>query len=179
MRRLERLFEGFLWNSRFITIFAVLASLIASLAMFYVAGLDIAETLRSVAAYATVGHDPQTRDVLRGDIIAGVAEFVEGFLFALVLLIFALGIYELFIRDIGAADASPTSKRAFRVESLDDLKEKLAKVIFLILIVRYFEYALDLPVKSSLDLLYLAVGILLIGVALYLTKPRPRNPDKV
>ena len=178
MRRLERFFEGFLWNSRFITIFAVIASLIASLAMFYVAGLDIAETLRSVAAYATVGHDPQTRDVLRGDIIAGVAEFVEGFLFALVLLIFALGIYELFISDIEITDRA-ASKRVFRVDSLDDLKDKLARVIFLILIVRYFEYALDLPVKSSLDLLYLAVGILLIGVALYLTKSRNRAPDKI
>jgi hypothetical protein len=45
----------------------------------------------------------------------------------------------------------------------------LANVVFLILIVRYFEYALQSDVTGPLDLLELAVGIALIAVSLYLT----------
>jgi LPXTG-motif cell wall-anchored protein len=45
-------------------------------------------------------------------------------------------------------------------------------VIFLILIVRYFEYALEATIDTSLDLLYLAVGIALVALGLFLTKKK-------
>jgi uncharacterized membrane protein YqhA len=56
------------------------------------------------------------------------------------------------------------------IRSLDDLKEKLAKIIFLILIVRYFEYALDTNISTASDLLSLAPGIVLIAIAIWFTK---------
>ena len=37
---------------------------------------------------------------------------------------------------------------------------------------RYFEYALQRRIETALDLLYLAVGIALISVALYLSRGR-------
>jgi uncharacterized membrane protein YqhA len=57
------------------------------------------------------------------------------------------------------------------VESLDDLKDRIAKLILLVLIVEFFQYALKLTYATPLDLLYLAVGILFIGGALYLSGP--------
>jgi uncharacterized membrane protein YqhA len=55
------------------------------------------------------------------------------------------------------------------IESVDDLKDRLAKVVLLVLIVEFLQYALGARYTSALDLLYLAVGIALIGLALYLS----------
>jgi hypothetical protein len=42
----------------------------------------------------------------------------------------------------------------------------------LILIVRYFQYALESTPSAPLDLLYLAIGIALVAVSLYLTREK-------
>lgn len=63
--------------------------------------------------------------------------------------------------------------RLLLIRSLDDLTERLAKVVFLILIVPYFEYALQATIAAPLDLLYLAIGIVLISAALYLSSRGP------
>ena len=39
----------------------------------------------------------------------------------------------------------------------------------MILIVRFFEYAIDIHIDTAMNLLYLAAGIALIGLALYLS----------
>jgi uncharacterized membrane protein YqhA len=82
-------------------------------------------------------------------------------------------LYELFISKIDAIEASPVATRLLLIRSLDDLKDRLAKVVFLILIVRYFQYALDATIDAPIDLLYLAIGIALVAVSLYLTKDKP------
>ncbi|GAC1300161.1 MAG: YqhA family protein [Vulcanimicrobiaceae bacterium] len=174
MKRLESVFEAMLWNSRFVTLVAVLASVFGAFALFYVAALDVATLFGELLRYSDRSLDAPAHDAIRLQIVTSVAEFVDGFLFGLVLLIFAFGIYELFIGKIDIAERSPVANRILLIDSLEDLKERLAKVIFLILIVRYFEYAVHRPVASSLDLLYLAVGIVLIAVALYLTIPKAK-----
>jgi uncharacterized membrane protein YqhA len=94
---------------------------------------------------------------------------VDGYLFAAILIIFSFGLYELFISRIDAAERSEIAPRLLLIRSLDDLKSRLAKVVFLILVVRYFEYALQSEIRSPLDLLYLAIGIALIAFSLYLS----------
>ena len=113
---------------------------------------------------------------MHATVVAHVAEIVDGYLFATILIIFALGLYELFISKIDAIENSPVAPRLLLIRSLDDLKERLAKVVFLILIVRYFEYALESTPSTPLDLLYLAIGIALIAIALYLTKEKHAPP---
>ncbi|RUM43461.1 MAG: YqhA family protein, partial [Desulfurobacterium sp.] len=46
MRFLERLFEGFLWRSRLMVLFAVVFSLVAAFGMFIVASVEIYEPIR-------------------------------------------------------------------------------------------------------------------------------------
>ncbi|MES9967605.1 MAG: YqhA family protein, partial [Sedimenticola sp.] len=55
------------------------------------------------------------------------------------------------------------------IHSLDGLKERLAKVVLMILVVRYFEYALSMHFNTPLELLMFAGGIALLGAALYLS----------
>jgi hypothetical protein len=47
----------------------------------------------------------------------------------------------------------------------------------LILVVRYFEYALELRVQTANDLLALAVGIGIIALAIFLTGFRTQRAD--
>ncbi len=176
MRRLEQLFEGFLWESRFVVVFAVLASLLASFAMFYMATVDAYYMLVHLAHYASPALDAATRGALRGTTIAHVVEIVDGYLLATVLLIFALGLYELFISKIDKAEGAETSSNVLLIRSLDDLKARLAKVILMILIVKFFEHAIAMTFDTAVDLLALAGGIALLGLALYLSHAADHKP---
>lgn len=165
----ESVFEGILWQSRFIVLFAVVASLFCSLTMFYMATVDAFYTVVHFVHYIDPDLVGVERSTLRSQTITHIVEIVDGYLLATVLLIFALGLYELFISRIGAAEKSETASNVLIINSLDDLKARLAKVILMILIVRFFEYAISMDFNKSLDLLYLAAGIALIGLALYLS----------
>ena len=167
MKALERFFEGALWNSRLLVMVAVVASVAVAIVMFYIATIDAAYLIADVTHYATL--EQAARDRAHATIVAHVAEIVDGYLFAAIMIIFSFGLYELFVSRIEAAENSHAAPRLLLIRSLDDLKERLAKVVFLILIVRYFEYALQSEIAGPLDLLYLAVGIALIALSLFLT----------
>jgi len=79
-------------------------------------------------------------------------------------LIFALGLYELFISKIEQASISENASKILVIRNLDDLKSRLAKVILMILIVKYFEHALNMQFQDPEDLLYFAGGIALLGL---------------
>jgi uncharacterized membrane protein YqhA len=55
------------------------------------------------------------------------------------------------------------------INNLDDLKNRLAKVILMILIVKFFEHALNMHFDTAINLLAFSGGIALIGLALYLS----------
>jgi len=169
MKRIEHLFEGVLWNSRYIVLLAVVSSLLAGVAMFYMATVDAVYMLAHLAEYASPALEGHARSELRGTTITHVVEIVDGYLLATVMLIFALGLYELFISKIDLAAQAENSSNVLLIDNLDDLKARLAKVILMILIVKYFEHAIAMDFGSPLDLLYLAGGITLIGLAIYLS----------
>lgn len=169
MRSVEKIFEGILWESRFAVLFAVVASLLTSLAVFYMATVDAYYMITHLAEYASPALDTVERNVLRSATITHVVEIVDGYLLATVLLIFSLGLYELFISKIDQAEEAENSSNVLLISSLDDLKGRLAKVILMILIVKFFEHAISMTFASPLDLLYLAAGISLLGLALFLS----------
>ena len=92
---------------------------------------------------------------------------VDGYLLAVVLLIFSLGLYELFISDIDQAHGSKASSKILVINSLDDLKSRLAKVILMIMIVTLFEEAINMHISQPIDLIYMGGSIALIALALY------------
>ncbi len=169
MKWIETTFEGFLWNSRLAVLAAVLASLASALAMFYMATVDTWYMIVHLMNYASPDIVEATRAKLRATTIAHVVGILDGYLLATVLLIFALGLYELFISKIDQAEHSEMGSRVLFIKTLDDLKTRLGKVVLMILIVKFFEYALDMKFVNALDLLYFGGGIALIGLALYLT----------
>ena len=169
LKRVEQLFESFLWESRLIVMLAVIVSLLVSLAMFYIATVDAFYMISHLAHYASPDLTAAERVSLRTTTVTHVVEVVDGYLLAVVLLIFSLGLYELFISKIDKAEQSEQASQVLLITSLDDLKGRLAKVILMILIVRFFEYALRINLQAPMDLLQFAAGIALLGLALYLS----------
>ena len=122
MRWLEHLFETLLWRSRAVVLLAVVASLLSAFAMFYLATVDAVYMLTHLAHYAEPSLDPLARQDLHSATVAHVVEIVDGYLLGAVLLIFALGLYELFISKLEIAKGSETSNNVLLIDSLDDLK---------------------------------------------------------
>jgi uncharacterized membrane protein YqhA len=169
IKRIEALFEGALWSSRFVVLFAVIASLATAFVMFFIATVDAWFLVTHLLEYASFDLVGEARADFRSNVVTHVVEIIDGYLLGTVLLIFALGLYELFISRIDQAEDSETASSVLIIHSLDDLKGRLAKVILMILIVKYFEHAVSMSFDGALDLLYLAGGIAFVGLALYLT----------
>ncbi len=175
MKTVERVFERVLWESRLLVVLAVITSLLVSLGVLFVTTVDVWYLLREAAQFANTNLPDEVRGPLRTNVIGSVVIVLDGYLLAVALLIFALGLYELFINKIEVAEGSMFAERLLLMRSFDDLKDRLAKIVILMLVVKFFEYALQMKYASPLDLLYLAVGILLIGAALWLTHQRSRG----
>jgi len=161
----ERIFEASMWNSRFMVLIAVVASLIMAVAVFYMTAVDVFYTLEHLTHYAALGEE--ARATMKAKTVAHVVGAVDGFLLGTIMLIFSLGIYELFISKIDAAENSEGASKILMIDSLDDLKDRLAKVIVMILIVMFFEQAIYLKPTAPLELLYYSLAITLVALALY------------
>lgn len=169
MKFFESIFEGSLWNSRFIILAAVVGSLFAGFAIFYMATIDVWNLVQHVVHYGDADMTDAARKVLHDSTVTHIVEVVDGYLLATVMLIFSLGLYELFISDIDQAHGNKASSKILVINSLDDLKSRLAKVVIMIMIVTLFEQALNMKMQTPLDLLYLGGSIALIAGALYLS----------
>lgn len=162
---LERIFEGMLFSSRLAVLIAVVGSLVASICMFFRGGLAIWHGI-----IAFFGGHGQVTDSHVPVMVLQFIGAIDNFLFAMVLLIFSMGIYELFVSRIDPASRTPeTRPNWLRISSLEDLKGYLGKVVLMILVVNLFEQSFHLTYQSPLDLLYLGGGIVLVALALHLT----------
>lgn len=168
----ESVFETFLFNSRIVVILAVLGSLAASVLMF------VQGVLQIYMAFVMFVHHPMPShgEASGPDLSVVLISSVDTFLFATVLLIFAMGIYELFISKIDPASRTSESRPNWlAIHSLDDLKSAVGKVILMILIVRLFEAAAGMKYEKPLDLIYLGGSILFVSGALFLVHAGQHN----
>lgn len=177
MKFIESLFESTLWNSRFVVLVAVVASMIAGFAVFYMATVDVWYLVQHMVHYADPSIAAETRKILHDQTISHIVEVVDGYLLATVMLMFSLGLYELFISDIDAAQHSEKSSKVLVIRNLDDLKARLAKVIVMILIVTLFKHALKMSIETPMDVLYFGGAIALIGLALFLMHKGESNTE--
>jgi len=163
---IERVFEWFLWNSRFVVILAVISSLIGMVLLFVLA----AENMLHLAwqfiqmTFMSVEY-PNYHVEAVGQIISAVDDFLLG----TVMLIFGLGLYELFISKIDIAHRDEKANNILMINSLDDLKDRLAKVVLMILVVAFFKNVLHVTFDNPLNILYMGGGILLVSLSTYFT----------
>ncbi|RLA70193.1 MAG: YqhA family protein [Epsilonproteobacteria bacterium] len=160
---MEKLFEGLIWNSRFIVLLAVIFGLLGAIILFVVASMDI----WGVAVYTfntiiTHAHPENFHE----DIVSNIIGAVDLYLIAVVMFIFSFGLYELFISDIDQAEGKNGSK-LLAIHSLDELKDKIAKVIVMVLVVNFFQRVIHTNFTTPLEMLYFAGSITALAVGLY------------
>ncbi|GAV21052.1 hypothetical protein MMIC_P2031 [Mariprofundus micogutta] len=169
-------FERALWKTRWAVLLAVVCSILAALVMFYISAVDTFYAVQLLLDYYEL-DSAMARGVMRAEAVGMVVKVIDIFLLAIVLMIFGLGMYELYISKIDHAyeNNDESAEHMLSVNSLDDLKSRLGKVIMMVLIVKFFEMAIGMDIDGIKDLLTFSVGVLLIGATLFFTEKASRK----
>jgi len=167
---LEKFFENALWSSRFIIISAVVFGIIGAIILFIVASFDIYETAKYVFTTYMNGDHPK---FFHEKVMGGIIGAVDLYLIGVVMIIFSFGMYELFISDIDPAkeeaknSGENSENQLLAINSLDQLKDKISKVIVMVLVVIFFKKVGLTQFEGALDILYLGLAIAAVSIGLY------------
>ena len=168
--------ERLLFSIRYISWVAIVCSITGSLLMFYVGAL---KTYKAVATifFGRIPHESLSQLKPANVTTAYLIKSLDAFLIAFVLMIFAFGVYSLFISKHSDIDESGALKW-IRIPSLAHLKNTLAEVIIVILFVNFLEIAL-LNLKSlTWELFVLPGSILLLALSLKFLDLRDKHSSK-
>ncbi len=155
-----------LYRMRYISMVAVICAFAGSALMFVVGAV---KTVTAIAYYLfniDLGVELST-GAAKGDLTQKLlVQSVDSFLFAMVMMIFSFGVYNLFIK--------PTRRPAehrpfwFNMRSVGHLKHTLAELIIIILFVKFLEIVLLDLRNLTWETLILPIGIGFLAVALKL-----------
>ena len=172
--KIEQKFEKAMWSFRFVILIVVFALLTSSLAAFY---LGVHSTIE---AFGEITHSYQEERSLEANVvIVYLISSIDEFLLGIVMIIIALGVYELFVSKIDFIDEGKLLyPKWLTFHSLEELKAVLTKVIVIILMVYFFKSVVMMEFDTPLSILYLAIGIILIALANYIShKPHFGSGD--
>jgi uncharacterized membrane protein YqhA len=170
LKQLEKTFEKLIVSSRFMILVAVFFGIISTLAMIILGSVN---AIAGISKLGVLFANFSQADEIEKTIVKQIISAVDAYLIATVLLIFSIGLYELFISKL--TNPESRSYRVLIIRDLDQLKENLAKVIIIVLIVTYFQFALEMHYTNTLDLLYLSAGILLVALSVFLIRHRDKD----
>ena len=156
-------FEKLLWNSRYLVMLAVIPSVLGAFVLFVIGTVDILKIFFDTGVYYFVDSSEDIHD----SVIPNIIMAVDIYLIAIVLLIFGLGVYRLFVSPIEQAEEH-AQQHPFNVLSFDELKDKIARVVILAVIIEFFRAVVDIRFQTPLDAIYLALSVLALAAGLYL-----------
>lgn len=160
-KRVEQVTENLLWGVRFLAIIPVLFGLVSVINLFLLGSLEIIEAIKQYSHL----HENHSQAITK--VMTNIIGGIDLYLIGIVLMIFSFGIYELFISKIDVGRANKEI-RILEIHSLDELKEKVLKVIVMVLVVSFFKQVTAMPIQNYQDILYLAISIILIAASSYL-----------
>lgn len=134
----------FLSATRYLALIGVFSLLVTTLAAFLWGTIKMVEAV--MLLISSLGHDP--------GILIALIEVVDAFLVATAILIFSLGLYELFIGTLNLPDW-------IQIHTMHDLKAKLGSMLILVMAVRFLEKLADW--KNAQDMLFFALAIALVS----------------
>ncbi|GAV88495.1 UPF0114 domain-containing protein [Cephalotus follicularis] len=123
--------------------------------------------------------------VNRGKVIFLLVEAIDVYLLGTVMLVFGMGIYELFVSNLDIAKSLSDEKvphvsnllrlftlkerpRWLDIKSVNELKTKLGHVIVMLLLIGLFDKSKKAVIHSSADLFFFSASILLSSGCLFL-----------
>lgn len=159
---MEKLFESFLWNSRLVMLIGVVCCVITALILALLGCAELFSLIKGTFLYLYETN----QGVSKAKLILSVIEILDTFLLSSILFIFSFGLYELFISPID--ESKQHQSKVFQINSIDELKSKLGKVVIMILVIKVFSYLVELKPTSIIDLLYMGLVVLLVSLSLWL-----------
>ena len=161
----QTLFEKLLMLSRLFVILPVIFGVVSSILLFVASTIDILQLMKKISSGVLKENFPEhLHDYMVSEIIGSV----DLYLIAIVLLIFSFGLYELFIAQIARDKHRFKVPAILSIESLDELKDKLAKVIVMVLVVSFFRKVLFIKYDGALEMMYFALSISALSIGVYL-----------
>jgi len=162
-KRFEHRFERLLWRLRLIAVLPVVMSLVSTVVSFVLGTLEIGKALLSL------GHGGYLKKTFVAELLGAIVSGIDLYLIGIALLIFGYGVYELLISPIEAARENDQGGGGLLdIRDLDQLKEKLVKVLVVALIVSAFKAMLTLPLKDGPSLAFFCLSVLLLSLSGYL-----------
>ena len=169
-KRLEKFVETSLWTVRFLTIIPVFFGVVSVIGLFILGSIEIFWGLEGYL------HLKENQEKYTIQIMSGIIGGIDLYLIGIVLMIFSFGIYELFISKLDIARKNEEIQ-ILEITSLDQLKDKILKVIVMVLVVGFFKKVMETRIETPLQLLYLAISILLISGSGYLLRLPAHHKD--
>ncbi|XP_072967181.1 uncharacterized protein [Typha angustifolia] len=164
---LEERIEKVIYGCRFFTFLGIIGSLMGSILCFLKGCVYVVDSFTEYFLSS-------------GRVIPMLIEAIDIYLIGTVMLVFGMGLYELFISNLDIVKTSSYGSNLFglfqlqerpkwlKIQSVNELKTKLGHVIVMVLLVGLFEKSKKATISSASDLLYFAASILLSSGCLYL-----------
>lgn len=177
MEKMYKLFYLF----RYVSWVAIVSSLLGSILMFISGAMKTYHAFHYAFVIRFFGDMPPGRlenlstpaDVATVYIVKSI----DAFLIALVLFIFAYGVYWIFIAE-GTESNKNDPLKSIRISTIGDLKNILAEVIIVILFVLFLEVELINAFNPRWEILILPISILLLSVSVKFLDLRHKNSKK-
>lgn len=183
----ESTIERTIFDFRFLALLAIGGSLAGSVLCFLNGCTYIIEAYK-------VHWTMCVKGVHTGQMVLRLVEAIDVYLAGTVMLIFAMGLYGLFISNVPptvhpSVDRSLKGSSLFgmfllkerprwmKISSLDELKTKVGHVIVMILLVKMFERSKMVTIATGLDLLNYSICIFLSSASLYILHNLHKNDD--
>ena len=177
MEKMYKLFYLF----RYISWVAIVSSLLGSILMFITGAAKTYRAFHYAYAIQFFGDMPSGKlaNLSTPAEVATVylVKSIDAFLIALVLFIFAYGVYWIFIAE-GIESNKKDPLKSIRISSIGDLKNILAEVIIVILFVLFLEVELTNAFNPRWERLILPISILLLSVSVKFLDLRQKNSKK-
>lgn len=163
LKSLEHRFEKLLWKLRLMAIMPVVMSLTSGAVTFVLGTLEILLVLGTLRTHQSGGGK------MMAELLGGLVSGIDLYLIGIALMIFGYGVYELLISPIDAARGPETAGESLlEIRDLDQLKEKLVKVLVVALIVAAFKAMLTLPINDGPSLAYFCLSVFLLAISGFL-----------
>ena len=161
---MKKILEKLIWNLRLFLIIPIFSLLMISIFLIFISLKKVYLIIQTWIKWFNI------------ELLWNIVSFMDLILLSLILIIFAWGIYELFIDKITTKDKNNTKAKHLLIKDIDELKESLWKVIVIMLIVNLFKILISFEIKSWEDIIAISISILFLALSIKFL-PKKENQE--
>jgi len=150
----KKIIESIIWNLRLFLLIPIFSFLIISIFLIF---LSLKKVYFIIISWI---------EGFNLKLLWNIVSLMDLVLLSLILIIFAWGIYELFIDKIKIKNKDNTKAKHLIINNIDELKESLWKVIIIMLIVNLFKILISFKINTWHDIIAISISILSLALAI-------------